>query len=270
MGGSGTEPLGYQWCFNGNPLPGAISSVLPLFIVLPQDAGSYSAVLTNPYGSVTSQVAMLTILPQTNLTWTGLGVDADWSDKDNWDPAGRGVGRGDTLIFPDGAARRINTNDLSNCKLDAIRFTGSSASYQLWGNPFTVTNFLQVTNGLVTNSIQANITLATTNVQLEVQTNAHLVLSNALSGAGGFTKIGPGTVTLSGTKTNTYQGPTVVNEGLLELNKNGALAISAGSLTVGDGVGDWDSDVVRSTGSDNQLAETLPIKLCGAGWLGPQ
>ena len=245
--GAGTELLAYQWRFNDNPIPGATTNSYTVMHVQTGNAGSYTVVLTNLYGSETSQVATLTLMPVTNLTWTGAGATAYWNNTANWTPPGRGPGLGDTLIFPDGAAGQINTNDLTAFKFNGIRFTGSLAAYQLWGKPFTVTNFLQVTNGLVTNTIQANLVLAVTNLQVEVQTNAQLVLSNALSGPGGFTKIGPGTLTLSGSTTNTYQGPTVVNEGLLELNKNGALAISAGSLTVGDGIGGADADgLVRS------------------------
>ncbi len=266
--GTGTDPLAYQWCFNGNPLPGATSSGYSRPNVGAPQAGSYTLVLTNLYGSATSQVAMLTILPQTNLTWTGVGATAYWNNTANWTPAGRGVGMGDTLIFPDLANRRVNTNDLDNFTFNAIRFTGTNDAYQLSGNALTLTNaILANSNSVATNFIYANITLATTNVQADIQTNAHLVLAGVLSGSGGFVKNGSGTLTLSGTNNNTYQGPTVVNEGLVELNKTNALAISAGSLTVGDGIGGYKGDVVRSTGSDNQLAETLPVTLYPAGLL---
>ena len=58
---SGSEPLSYQWRFNGNPLAGATSSSLVLTNVQPDKAGSYSAVVSNPAGSVISDAAVLTV-----------------------------------------------------------------------------------------------------------------------------------------------------------------------------------------------------------------
>ena len=58
---TGSEPLSYQWRFNGNPLAGATSSSLVLTNVQPDKAGSYSAVVSNPAGSVTSDAAVLTV-----------------------------------------------------------------------------------------------------------------------------------------------------------------------------------------------------------------
>jgi hypothetical protein len=59
---SGTAPFSYQWCFNSAPLSGATSSALALTNVQTTDAGSYTVVLTNTWGSVTSAVATLTVL----------------------------------------------------------------------------------------------------------------------------------------------------------------------------------------------------------------
>ena len=65
---TGTPPLAYQWLFDGTNLPGAGSSVLVISNVQSANAGSYSFIALNPYGSVTSAVATLTvILSFTNL-----------------------------------------------------------------------------------------------------------------------------------------------------------------------------------------------------------
>jgi hypothetical protein len=58
----GTAPLTYQWYSNGNPLSAnAINSTLTFANVQPSDAGDYSVLVANAYGSVTSDVATLTV-----------------------------------------------------------------------------------------------------------------------------------------------------------------------------------------------------------------
>jgi hypothetical protein len=59
---SGTAPLSYQWQFNGANLSGATSTSLTLAGVQPANGGNYSVMVTNPAGSVTSAVAVLTVL----------------------------------------------------------------------------------------------------------------------------------------------------------------------------------------------------------------
>jgi pectate lyase len=59
---SGTAPLMYQWYFNTNsPLAGATNSTLTIPNAQTSDAGGYSALVSNAYGSVTSAVAQLTV-----------------------------------------------------------------------------------------------------------------------------------------------------------------------------------------------------------------
>src|SRR5262249_20989707 len=58
---TGTAPIFYQWRKNGADIPGATGSLLTLLNVQTNDAGSYQAVATNAFGSVTSLVAMLTV-----------------------------------------------------------------------------------------------------------------------------------------------------------------------------------------------------------------
>ncbi|HEV2208313.1 MAG TPA: M6 family metalloprotease domain-containing protein [Verrucomicrobiae bacterium] len=79
VGASGAAPLAYQWYFAGAPVAGATDSTCSLLNVQPAQAGGYSVVVTNSYGSVTSAVATLTVIPavplaialnNTNLAWT--------------------------------------------------------------------------------------------------------------------------------------------------------------------------------------------------------
>jgi hypothetical protein len=59
---SGTDPLSYQWYYNTNtPLADATNAAFLLNSVQVSDAGAYLVVVTNSAGSVTSQVALLTV-----------------------------------------------------------------------------------------------------------------------------------------------------------------------------------------------------------------
>jgi uncharacterized delta-60 repeat protein len=57
----GTAPLGYQWWKDGVALMGRTAASLMLTNSLATDAGSYWVAVTSPYGSVTSQAALLTV-----------------------------------------------------------------------------------------------------------------------------------------------------------------------------------------------------------------
>ncbi len=84
---TGSEPLNYQWFFHTNTLLASGSaSALTLTGGATGNAGSYFVVVTNYSGSVTSSVAMLTVLPPLQLTaqltaagfqLSGLGVPGD-------------------------------------------------------------------------------------------------------------------------------------------------------------------------------------------------
>ena len=72
---AGTAPLAYQWYFNGIAVAGAVSTNVSLTNVQAANAGNYTVVVTNAYGSVTSSVAALNvdapvyvITPPTNQT----------------------------------------------------------------------------------------------------------------------------------------------------------------------------------------------------------
>jgi hypothetical protein len=58
---TGTSPLTYQWEIGGNPITGATASSLLLANVQASDSGSYSVVVSNSLGAVTSSNAVLTV-----------------------------------------------------------------------------------------------------------------------------------------------------------------------------------------------------------------
>lgn len=58
----GTPPLSYQWLWNGAPLPDATSPDLVLFNLQPTRSGTYQVTVQNSYGSITSRVALVSVL----------------------------------------------------------------------------------------------------------------------------------------------------------------------------------------------------------------
>jgi hypothetical protein len=60
--GANGAPLAYQWQKGTAPISGATSSTLTLPYVSDADAAGYRAVVSNPFGSVTSAVATLTVV----------------------------------------------------------------------------------------------------------------------------------------------------------------------------------------------------------------
>jgi hypothetical protein len=63
VGAEGVAPLAYQWLYDNNSITGATNETYSLTNAQLSDAGSYSVIVTNPFGSVTSTVATLTIIP---------------------------------------------------------------------------------------------------------------------------------------------------------------------------------------------------------------
>jgi uncharacterized delta-60 repeat protein len=58
---TGTAPVSYQWWFNGSSVAGATAASYSLTSTQPTNAGSYSVVVTNSVGSVTSSTANLSV-----------------------------------------------------------------------------------------------------------------------------------------------------------------------------------------------------------------
>lgn len=58
---SGTAPIAYQWSLDGSTISGANSTSYTLPAAASRDAGSYTCVITNSAGSVTSTAAILTV-----------------------------------------------------------------------------------------------------------------------------------------------------------------------------------------------------------------
>ena len=128
---TGTPPFSYQWLFNGVPIPWATAPGIPWTNVQPSTAGSYNLIVTNDYGSITSAVAVLSViygsatvsLPNTNaylgqlvglpLTLQGNGDENILSFSLSFDPQLLSYSQVTLLPPAAAAALLINTNQIS-------------------------------------------------------------------------------------------------------------------------------------------------------------
>ena len=96
-----------------------------------------------------------------------------------------------------------------------------------------------------------------------IDTNGQTVtFGSALTSAGGtLTKLGSGTLILSGGSANTFNLTTTIDAGELDLNKTAGLNAIAGNITIGDGSG---TDTLKLLAS-NQIADTADITVGTSG-----
>jgi hypothetical protein len=123
--GFGGLPLTYQWRRNGTPV-GGNSTSFSLASAHVTDAGDYTLVVTNSFGSVTSRVARLSVVnvPVTNGLVVHLKFDGDYTDSSGHGNNGTPVGS------PAIAAGKIGS---------AMQYTdadgGASLNYVTMDNP---------------------------------------------------------------------------------------------------------------------------------------
>ncbi|VGO20189.1 beta strand repeat-containing protein [Pontiella sulfatireligans] len=103
------------------------------------------------------------------------------------------------------------------------------------------------------------IVLETDTVIGVVGAAGHLSLNKIISGSGGFTKTGAGTLLLASSINNTYGGTTYVSEGTLELNDTA----SATEMLPGDAVVEDGTTLLLTEG--NQIANSATITVEGTG-----
>jgi hypothetical protein len=115
VGALGNLPIYYQWSYGGAPISGATASTLSLPNVTPSQAGIYSVVVSNSFGSSVSSNANLTVIPTvplpvalnaTQLVWTTTG-NANWHGLTNVSHDGVAAGQSGPIV--DSSASHLST-----------------------------------------------------------------------------------------------------------------------------------------------------------------
>ena len=68
---SGTSPLSYQWTFNTTNITGATGTNYSITNFAQTNIGNFAAVVSNPYGVVTSTLASVQMIPSLTIPFTG-------------------------------------------------------------------------------------------------------------------------------------------------------------------------------------------------------
>jgi hypothetical protein len=89
---SGTGTLSYQWRFNGTSIPGATASTYSITSFQTTDAGTYSVVITNAFGSATSDDAILSITPPPSITSQPASQSVDLGSTASFSVSATGAG----------------------------------------------------------------------------------------------------------------------------------------------------------------------------------
>ena len=228
------------------------------------------------------------------LTWTGGGGDAKWSTAANWQ-GGAAPQQDDNLNFPFSATSFVSQNDFAS----GTRFrsvTISSNQYVISeavpdndritlteGFVYNATNSgaqfnVPITLGASQTFISANIgasiqlgKLELANLQaLSLDGRGDFDVEGTVSGSGGITKLGDGTLVLG--KDNTFEGIVTVTQGAINLRANNALgSTSAGtiaaagtSIQLQGGITVGENIAIRDVGQSFEFSTMGAIRSLGA------
>ena len=171
--------------------------------------------------------------------WVGTDNNGLWNDANNWTGGAPTVGEtGVTLTFGTGeTGTRALLDNIPGLVVDSITF--SDTGYSLAGSAAATTLTLSgAISPAISDTVGGNSILGT-NLTIPLAATAQIniaagtdTISTVFSGSGGITKVGSGTLVLSGA--STYTGLTTIASGIVRL---GASTTAAASGPLGSATG---------------------------------
>lgn len=234
---AGTPPLSYQWYYNTNsPLPDATNDTLSVTNAKIADAGTYSVVVSNGAGAVTSLYATLTVIPP-----------APPSITDEPDSQTVHVGQTATFTVTATGAQPLfyqwyyNTNTALAGDTNTVLMIGDVQTNDAGGYSVVVSNFVGVATSVV--------------AALTVDTNTFVEPD--------FSMIGYATE--NGGTTGGAGGPTVTVTNFTDLefyvdNDSGPFIIQVqGTINIGNNLRVRDDKTIVGLGTDATLVGNLKV-----------
>lgn len=189
-------------------------------------------------------------------TWDGGGADAFWQTASNWVGDVAPVA-GDQLEFQSGAARKTNQNNfLDGTTFEKITFSGNG--YAISGNKIALGSLgIFDSSSAGANTLQLGMTLSGGQTLIVLFDSQTLNLGGVLEGGASLTKVGSGTLVLSGA--NSYTGTTTVNDGILNISNGSALGSTLAGTVINSGA------TLRVLGATAVGAEAITLDGPGFG-----
>ncbi|MHA3772596.1 beta strand repeat-containing protein [Verrucomicrobiota bacterium sgz303538] len=163
--------------------------------------------------------------------WSG-NNSANWSTGMNWVEGTAPLG-GDFLFFGSvGSAGPVLNNDLAaDFLVSGITFDATAAPFTFNGNAIALAGPV-ANNGTSLQTINLPISLSVTQTFTTTAGGGDIQLNGVISGSGGISKLGTGTLTLGNTA-NTYTGETIFGPGIVNVASlsNYGVASSIGGRT---------------------------------------
>jgi poly(beta-D-mannuronate) lyase len=230
---SGTG-LNYQWNFNGSSIAGATNATLTVANVSDANAGSYTVIVSNVSGSVTSAAATLTV------TLATPGITAP--------PLAQTVARGDPAVL---SVTAVGGQLSYQWQRDGSPIAGATgATYLARGTDIAGRYVVVITNSQGS-ATSAPVTITTTDPAPATRGRIVNLAIRSQAGAGAQTLIvgavigGPGT---TGTKTLLIRaaGPALVPFGVANALADPVATVFSGATAIASNDG-WKGDLVVAT-----------------------
>jgi autotransporter-associated beta strand protein len=212
----------------------------------------YYYVVSARTGSVQSaNSAQVTVTPAVPPTTFTLGLGGLWNSA-TWapNPPGKPIAAFDTTLIFNNGSTITSTNDMGTFVLNKLQLNGAGFTLNGDGLFFAGTGAAFSTNPGATHALNAPVSLdGQTSFSIPSGT---VTVSQPVTGAGGITKSGAGTLALSGA--NTYRGNTIVDGGTTRLTADQTLE---GDLTFGAAAGSTAVSSLDLSGASLSVADLV-------------